>query len=184
LEELDSISFVQCFKWYELVEKPKFRVMGYTVQPSENRLYQVFAWLASGCKPERILEMIGDLERQMHAAFAAEMEQEAHQHDTPHQPEDYTGGPAPVVGPGTDELGQVPQRRLQPLAESPSMSPSDHGGLSAAPAPALQGGKNKDHDKSASASQKRAMADKENIFFAQETRTVADSSDRYARVPR
>ena len=76
LEELDSLSFVRCFKWYPLVEKPKFKVMGYTVQPSENRLYQVFAWLAAGVRAERIIEMIQEKERSMHAAFILEAEED------------------------------------------------------------------------------------------------------------
>ena len=126
--------------------------------------------------------MIGDLERQMHAAFAAEMEQETHQQDALQQGEGGAGGAAPVAGTSTDEPGEVPQTRLLPVSESPNMSPTDRGGPSAAPLPALQGGKHKNQGKSAGSSQKRVVADKENLFFAEETRTVSDSSERYIHV--
>ena len=172
LEELDSISFVHCFKWYELVEKPKFRVMGYTVKPAENRLYQVFSWLASGCKPEKILEMIEDLERSLHAAFAAGMEEERGVEDAvAHQAAPDTGESS-----GEQQVEQVPQRRLQSVSESsPIASPKHHRGPGAAAPVALQSAQ--DHGKTA-AQQRPAVRKDDSTFFSEESRVVVDSSER------
>lgn len=172
---------MRCFKWYELVEKPKFRVMGYTVQSSENRLYQVFAWLASGCKPERILEMIEELERSLHAAFAAGMEQEAQQRGmegtgSQHAGLDTSGVKANSCEPQAE---QVMQRHLQPVSESPLASPEHQGSLGqvSVSGRAMAQQPIQEHNK-ITVQKPPAFGKNENVFFSEESRMVADSSER------
>lgn len=181
LEELDSLSFVRCFKWYPLVEKPKFKVMGYTVQPSENRLYQVFAWLAAGVRAERIIEMIEEKERSMHAAFIRDAEEEK-QPDKDEQSDEVQSDQRAeddILGNSFARARPLAAEKLQPLLEMDTLeSPMIDDGRDESvphadntpPKEGAQDGVKQDN----SAKESKEL----DLFFSEKVKVVVDSSER------
>jgi len=153
LEELDSMSFVRCFRWYPLVEKPKYWVSGYTVMPRENKLYQVFSWLAAGCRAEGVLDLIQDQEGTLRSAFAVESQILREEEEAPSdngEGEDGGGGRG-----GVSFSRARHATKLMPLIEAES--PTD-------PSPPKISG-----DKGGG---------RENKFSSEKTKVVADSAER------
>ncbi len=166
LEELDSLSFVRSFKWYPLVEKPKFKVMGYIVNPSENRLYQVFAWISAGVRADRILEMISEKERMLHAAFireAGEDKAEKDEHSTEAKMDERRQHES--QGDSLAHARPFVAGKLQPLMEETLND--DHRDESLKPA--------SDHTLEKEGAQD---GEKQDIYFSEKSMGVADSSER------
>ena len=187
MEELDSMSFVRNFRWYPLVEKPKFWTMGYTVKPSENKLYQVFSWVAAGTKAERILEMIDEQEKLMHAALIEKLQTEERSANLHDETEEEDRANLHDKAFDVEEAVSLTRVRsltkMQPIGES-LQSPQIGSDDQMSP---TEADKDQSSHRTADKDEKKdrgngmsspAPQSKESMFFSEVFKAVADSSER------
>ena len=197
LDELDSMSFVKNFKWYNLIEKPNFKVIGYTVAPAENRLYQVFSWMTTGYKAERILEMIQEAERARHGHCTKNLDVRMHaagdfgsgQEKSPRRDENrqadhesHAKGPgAPIPGSSNpkEKTGVNSQRAVITHKTLP-VGAADRESYPGANRPRINQGFGW---RAPTRSQRRELKkdlplEQKHMFFSQTTKVVSDSSER------
>ena len=186
LEELDALGFVKHFKWYPLVEKPHYRVMGYTVTPAENKLYQVFSWLAAGYGADRVFQIIYEEDQRLHRLFLEQSELQAKaeanlQKEGKEEELDVIDeGHSPVPEPFAEASKKL--YTLHTLEEVDCSSPLPAVVRKTSESEEPSGGEQiRDNDAGAGKegeARGRKKQEPENLFRVQKTKIVTDSSER------